>query len=184
MPVLIYYLIERTEGRVYKYHLYLAGALIFSWVGDIFLMWNDQTSFLIGLGAFLVTQIGYIVIFKLEVRHSLKEAIKKRGLYLLPYIVYGGGFLFYVLPRIDDFLIIPVIAYSTCLISMAMMASLRDSSVPGFKEVLVGSVIFVISDSLIGIEQFVTKFPGSHVYVMVTYIIAQFLIVQGIARKE
>ncbi len=184
MPILIYYLIERTEGRVYKYHLFLAGALIFAWAGDVFLMWKDQTSFLIGLGSFLVMQIGYIIVFRLEINLSISEIIKSRFTYLVPYIVFGALYLYFVLPSIDQFMVIPVIAYSTCLISMSATAALRNKSIQGYREVLVGSILFVISDSLIGIRQFVTEFAFSHVYIMVTYILAQFLIVQGVVRKE
>jgi len=50
--------------------------------------------------------------------------------------------------------------------------------------VLIGAVLFVISDSAIAINKFSLHFESSGIVVMTTYIIAQYLIVSGFIKQS
>ena len=184
MPILIYYLIERTEGKVYKYHLVLGGALIFSWIGDVLLMWDGELNFMLGLGSFLIAQIIYFIVFRLDIQISEKGLLTKRAPFLIMLLAAGAFFLYLVLPHVGAVLQIAIPIYSICLLLMATGAILRNTAPHGYKEVVAGAVIFVVSDSTLAYNQFVAAIPYGSSIVMLTYIVAQFLIVQGVARKD
>ena len=62
MPLLLFLLYRIADNYVTLPRLLLAGALIFSWIGDLLLL-NDteQLFFLGGLGSFLVAQVLFSV---------------------------------------------------------------------------------------------------------------------------
>jgi uncharacterized membrane protein YhhN len=49
--------------------------------------------------------------------------------------------------------------------------------------VLVGAVLFILSDSTIALNKFLQHFEAASLLVMTTYAAAQWLIVWGIAKK-
>jgi uncharacterized membrane protein YhhN len=46
--------------------------------------------------------------------------------------------------------------------------------------VFVGAILFMISDSMIAVNKFLSSFELAGVAIMVTYILAQFLIIKGL----
>jgi uncharacterized membrane protein YhhN len=68
---------------------------------------------------------------------------------------------------------------------MSAMALNRFRAVnpASFFLVFAGSVLFVISDSLIALDKFLTSIPHDRLLVMSTYISAQFLIMMGILKQ-
>jgi len=46
--------------------------------------------------------------------------------------------------------------------------------------IFIGTIIFIISDSLLALDTFKRKVAHSGVFIMVTYIIAQYLIIAGV----
>lgn len=80
-------------------------------------------------------------------------------------------------------LTIPVIIYSLvigfmllCAANLTQSRRLADNALKYF---LPGAFLFVVSDSIIGLNRFYLPRPLSGVYIMVTYAIAQLLIVFG-----
>src|SRR5215831_3786940 len=65
VPVLAAYLISQTASFNSNLKPWLLIALFFSWVGDILLMFEEKKSifFLLGLGAFFIAQVFYIIFF-------------------------------------------------------------------------------------------------------------------------
>ena len=67
-----------TEVKTYvnagnrKYVMLIGSALIFSFIGDIFLIGEGSLNFMSGIGAFLIAQIFYILFF-----YSIKPLSKK-----------------------------------------------------------------------------------------------------------
>jgi len=49
--------------------------------------------------------------------------------------------------------------------------------------VSIGAVLFCISDSMLAYDRFITKIPNAHVWIMMTYHMAQILIVAGVIRQ-
>ncbi len=92
--------------------------------------------------------------------------------------------LFYVLyPNLKSFTI-PVILYVIVISLMAIFALNRKNRVTpsSFKLIFLGAVLFVISDSFIALNKFLIQIPYNGVWVMLTYMLAQYLIAEG-AKK-
>lgn len=184
-------IVRRPDWESTKMRWLLIG-MIFALLGDVFLMIREIDLFGPGLGAFLVMQVCYIVTFWHEIRASKQRISQRRiALILIPFVAYGGGFLIYLngpfhrMPGTAG-LWGSVLFYVVCLCSMAVMASLRRGAVSAgnYWQVLVGAILFVLSDSFIALNKFALPFAGASVAVMATYAAAQYLIVTGVVTAS
>lgn len=158
------------------------GALIFSWIGDILLLWDRF--FVFGLGAFLMAHICYIIAFKIGQRNPgkisdvnfIKTFFRNLPIYIL------AALTFYLINPSLGPLKIPVIIYIIVIASMATTATERygKCNPASFWQVFIGAVFFLISDSVLAVNKFYQPFEEASVIVMGTYCIAQLLIVMGI----
>lgn len=160
----------------------ILSALIFSWIGDILLLWSHL--FVYGLGAFLMAQICYIIGFRLAQRSSNQlEHVNfiKAFFFNLP-IYLTAAFTFYLINSNLGSMRIPVIVYIIVIVSMVATARdrFKKCNSASFWQVFVGAVLFFISDGAIAISRFFKEFPESGILIMGTYVIAQLLIVMGI----
>lgn len=162
-------------------------AFLFSWGGDVLLMFTgkNQLFFMAGLGSFLISQISYIFLFQ----HSNKIAgiqswsfLKQHPLWLFLYFLYGNLIYFLLFPNLDVVLKVAVLIYMVALLGMSVMALNRKGTKPvkSFWFVFIGSLLFVISDSVIAINKFLQPVLFDGLIVMSTYMAAQFLIVKGL----
>lgn len=178
MPLLIYYVYYTAGGRVTIQRLLVAGALVFSWIGDLLLLYPETSwSFLGGLGSFLVAQLIYTIALSKSVYQKIDYKLKP----LIPILLYGTALLVFLIPRSGD-LKIPVLLYALCILAMVSSARLRLgwTTKESFNWSLAGAMLFVISDSLIAINRFAVELPQAGFLVMLTYISAQYLLVRGI----
>ncbi|GAA0877627.1 lysoplasmalogenase [Algoriphagus jejuensis] len=160
----------------------ILGALIFSWFGDILLMWPQL--FVYGLGAFMMAHICYIIGFRFAQKSpSQLEHVNfvKSFLFNLP-IYLAAALVYYLIHANLGNLKIPVIAY--IIVIVAMVATARERfkkcNPASFWQVFIGAILFFISDGAIAISRFFRDFPESGIVIMGTYAIAQLLIVMGI----
>ena len=163
-------------------------AFLFSLLGDTFLMFTDKQMnfFMLGLSSFLVAQIAYIVLLLRSIKISGKQSfLGKNPTWLIGFLVYGGFVYFLLFNQLDNVLKIAVFVYMTALLGMSAMALNRFKAVNSvsFFLVFTGSVLFVISDSLIAIDKFLNSIPHDRFWVMSTYISAQLLIMMGILKQ-
>ncbi len=160
----------------------ILAALIFSWIGDILLLWEQL--FIFGLGSFLMAHICYIIGFKLaqDVPYRLGQMNFVKAFFFNLPIYIAASLTFYLINPSLGSLKIPVILY--ILVIVGMVATARDrfkkSSPASFWQVFIGAVFFFISDGIIAISRFYQNFPESGVLIMGTYATAQLLIVMGI----
>lgn len=188
MPALLAWAI--AESRFYKIKLRVSIiiALIFSFLGDTFLLFdeNNELFFLLGLGSFLVAQSAYAFTFFKDVRKPTPFS----SLYLLAVVsvvlLYVAVFFYNLFASLGG-MTIPVFIYALAVGSMGMMAGLRFKSVSNtsFYLVLLGAVLFIISDTVIALDKFLFdgQLPFASIIIMSTYIVAQFLIVKGLIRR-
>ena len=179
MPVLLYLLYCQAQGHINLARLLLAVAIIFSWAGDVALLFDGDLFFMLGLGAFLVAHIFYIIAMNKAVFRPLKFQIK----YLWPLFLFGGILMFFIIPKTGN-LVIPVCLYATCLLFMMGAAILRREKTDrdSYQWTFLGALLFVISDSLLAVDRFAMPFDTADFLVMLTYIPAQYFIVRGILR--
>lgn len=163
----------------------LVAALVLSAVGDVFLMLPQDSSaadrnFVFGLGAFLLAHVAYIVAF---------VRLHAHGGYAISFVITGlvlAGAMFATLGlRIhgaakeeDPALAGPVLAYVT-VISLMVVAAWWT----GDMRIIPGALLFAASDAMIGWTRFVRKDWELDVPIIVTYHLAQILLVLGLVRR-
>ncbi|TIC84813.1 lysoplasmalogenase [Nocardioides sp. GY 10113] len=146
-------------------------ALVFCWLGDLALMGGDDW-FLVGLGAFLLGQVGYCTAFATT---WSRNPIRDRKAVALPYLAWWALLLVALGPDLGG-LIAPVAVYGAVLCTMAALA------LGVHRLTAVGAVSFVLSDSLIAATSLSDRFAfdASGAAVMATYTLGQALIVLGV----
>ncbi|NEU07101.1 lysoplasmalogenase [Flavihumibacter sp. R14] len=179
------YLVNKT--RLYgNFSKLIFGGLLFSLAGDIALLFAGKGGvfFIAGLSAFLVAHIFYAIAFFRDYKYD-PDASKKYG-HLMLFIMsaFTIGFYVWIRPYLAD-LRIPVMAYMIVISLMAIMAGYRYGRVNllSFQLVLSGAIFFIISDVLLAINKFVYPFVSSGVFIMATYMAAQFLITIGALER-
>jgi uncharacterized membrane protein YhhN len=158
----------------------LLGALFFSWVGDVVIGFQ----FILGLVAFLIAHLLYIALFHRAItsRPKTKPYPWAAWVLLAAYLV---GFTALLLPNLGA-LKIPVALYSLIIGAMLAMA-LRGRShwqAGAWGWIAAGALSFVLSDSLLAWNKFYAPLPLSGLWIMVTYLFAQYAIVSGVLRLE
>jgi uncharacterized membrane protein YhhN len=160
-------------------------AIFFSFLGDTTLMLESRDSvfFMVGLSAFLIAHIFYILSYGQYQDESEDNALKgiQKIRIAFPIILAGTGLLVVLYPTLGD-LKIPVVIYALVLIVMVLNAVFRfgRTNNNSFWLVFGGSLLFMISDSLLAINKFLTPVPSAGVWIMSSYMLAQFLIIQGL----
>lgn len=163
----------------------LLSALLFSWIGDIILMFADKAElyFILGLVSFLLSHVLYIVLFSTQPKSALKgnsAAFYLGAILILGYFFGMVGLLF---PKLGP-LKIPVMVYAAVITAMLFVAykgSLTWEK-PAAHYILAGAIFFVLSDSILAINKFYHPILQSGFWIMSTYILAQYLIVSGLLR--
>lgn len=159
---------QHPTTALYRYAV-IAG-LIFSLVGDIFLMLPDDW-FMQGLVSFLAAHICYIVAFLSESGRTLS------GLDLIPFLLYGALMLRLLWPHLGK-LKAPVIVYMLAILLMGWAAASRWLIVgqEGSRLAFIGAVLFIISDSVLALDRFKGRFRSAQLLILSTYFTAQWLI--------
>ena len=83
-------------------------------------------------------------------------------------------------------MLIPVIVYMLAILSMSTSAFLRKDKVNilSYGLVFLGAIFFMISDSILALNKFHQPIPWSNISIMVTYAMAQYLIVIGVLKLK
>lgn len=155
------------QGRI---RIIMILALLFSAFADAAI----EFEFLAGLAAFLVVQLLYCVAY-----YPRKTFSSGRSLGLLAIALFLIGACYLILPAADG-LAVPVAMYMIVIGSMGLLAVLYNGS----PLVLIGSLLFILSDTLIAINRFLLPFDTSSYFILTSYFSAQILILAGIVRTE
>ncbi|WP_225034604.1 lysoplasmalogenase [Winogradskyella sp. SM1960] len=157
-------------------------ALFFSVLGDILLMFVNHSPhfFTLGLVAFLTAHIFYVAVF---LKHRNKQ--KSPFGFIILLLIYAAS-LFYFLNGNLGAMLVPVILYMLVILSMAVAAYLRKDRVNilSYGLVFLGALFFLISDSILALNKFYEPLAYSNISIMVTYALAQYLIVMGILKLK
>ena len=163
-----------------KYMIFLA--LVFSLLGDILLMFVNQSAnfFIGGLLAFLTAHIFYVLVFLKQRNRS------KNPYYFIVLMLLYGIILYYFLKDGLGSMLIPVILYMAVILSMATKAFLRQGFVVknSFILVFIGEILFMVSDSILALNKFYQPLPYSNFSIMFTYAFAQLCIVFGLLKQR
>jgi uncharacterized membrane protein YhhN len=142
--------------------------------GDVFLLDDSDTRFRLGLGAFLVGHLAYVVSFS---RLGLDPPSWQWGAWIVLFLclivtrrVVPATFL-----RGGRALAFPVALYTVVIGAMVIVAF--DT---GHPVIALGATVFAASDTILAVDRFVEPKPWAPVAVMVTYHLGQALVVAGI----
>ena len=151
--------------------------LVFSACGDFILDYDRVNWFIFGLGAFFIAHLFYLA--------SLKPYIKKlhqAKFYIttIAYMIYGAFMLTLLADGLGD-LFIPVVAYMSILLLMALATVLSEKSNVWL---VLGGISFVLSDSLIGFDKFYSPIAHVDIAIMITYYLAQYALLTGFIKAK
>ncbi|SEL99102.1 Sterol desaturase/sphingolipid hydroxylase, fatty acid hydroxylase superfamily [Variovorax sp. YR750] len=170
-----------SAGSVTGFDGLLLAGLVASLAGDVLLMGPDRM-FVPGLVCFLLAHLAYIALFRIGI-----GMFPRRGVLAATLLIGAGMYAFLWQGGLPAALRIPVGAYVVVIACMAAQAIgraavLKDSdSSPAW--VAVGACFFMLSDSLLATNQFVTPLPLAPLWVLATYYAAQILIVRHARAK-
>ncbi len=167
-------------------NIWLLG-LAFSTAGDILLMFTGKQSggnfFLLGLCSFLCAHLCFIKALN-QWRAPDKGLVQREPEWILPFLGYIVGFLWFLWAGIPSAMKVPVTIYAIVIsIMMISVLQLRDMLPKAiFYLLFCGAVLFALSDSMIALNKFGSAFPMARVAIMLTYILGQSLMAYGIVR--
>ncbi|BAN49988.1 lysoplasmalogenase [Metapseudomonas resinovorans] len=150
------------------YRRWIAIGLVLSLLGDMLLEWPADL-FVFGLGAFLLAHLAYL-------RAYLQDNRTLAPLALLAAAGCGGAIFALLASGGLGALLLPVACYALAISAMLWRALARlggDASRQSALLAAVGAALFVLSDSLIGINRFVTPFSGASYFIILSYWLGQ-----------
>lgn len=166
-----------TPGSA-AYQQWIVAALALSLAGDICLMFTYGAGhgagatargtgtawFLAGLGSFLLAHGAFALAFLQGI-----AAPDPPG-WLAAIVFYAGGLLFVLLPR-AGVLKLPVLVYCLALAAMVFTAAARHAALDDAASLcaLLGALLFMLSDSVLGWRRFVGGFRGAQALILSTY---------------
>jgi len=161
-----------------RYSRFIVAGLMFSLVGDVFLITPEH--FVFGLLAFLIAHMCYLAAFTADVR---------LGAHVQPFAAVGviaTVAVFVIWPGVEPELQLPVVAYVLVLGMMTAQAQAR-SFLHGTYEArraALGGALFLISDLILAIDKFHSPVPAAAFWILATYWSAQTLIALSVPRED
>jgi uncharacterized membrane protein YhhN len=186
VPLLLLFLLlkDRAIDKPFGKFIFYIG-LFLAFFGDVLLIFINDTFFLSGMIAFMMTNLCYSISFSrlspLRWKNSLPVFIT---LIMLAFVGYSlDSFL---KAKMGDYRV-PIIVYMctvslmiACAVNIAANNELRRLALRYF---IPGAMIFLLENTLIALNRFHFN-SDKHLYVavMVTYALAQYLFVKGISK--
>lgn len=187
MPVLIFWVfsslrLQKNSSRLYLLLL----ALVFSLLGDFFLLdlIPGINSFILGLSSFLLAHISYTLLFTNSIKdlyHCFRVPVVVLSIFIL---LWAATVMYFLIPKLSDMLV-PVSFYVLVIVLMVLSAISRYRRVSRqvFYLVAAGAISFLFSDMVIAINKFGSTIAHERIIVMSSYILAQYLITEGILQQ-
>lgn len=174
IPVLSLSVIIATNKKGAERILILL-ALLFCLAGDILLDLDRSANLKKALVSFLIGHVFYIVVF---LRHRL--FVKNRLPWIIGVVIYAlvTG---YILRNTESSFLIPVMVYLVVITVMTIAAFVKD---PFSKITAAGAMVFMVSDTIVAVNRFLSPIPNSTVFNIGLYFLAQILIIWGLTYEK
>ena len=160
--------------------------LVFSLLGDVFLIPKGTRWFLVGMGAFSITQLMYIWGFNISMP-SLPVMVVGVAVFLAGVILIHLVVNRFAESSSINKAILPYLkGYSTRILAMSISALLCLAR-PAWQDQAaamagIGGILFFLSDGMIGLDKLDRRLPKFRFWVIFTYHLAQFLIVAAVIQ--
>jgi uncharacterized membrane protein YhhN len=138
------------------------------------------------VGGFFLAQLSYIYVFTKYSENGSRGYLERNLIIGFLFLGYAAGIVYLLYPGLEGLMKPVIMIYALSLIGMSMMALNRNGRVnrTSYLLVFLGSVLFVLSDSMIALDRFFREIPMSGFWIMLTYISAQYMIVRGLILEE
>jgi uncharacterized membrane protein YhhN len=157
----------------------LATALALACLGDVFFHLGARRYFLHALAAFLLAHLAYILLFTRSWPRPLRPSAGQLILATLV-VIYGVVVCASLWSALGQ-LLIPALAYACAITAMVVAAILAGFPRP---YIVIGALLFLISDSLIAAGRFRTSAPLAALLIWPTYYLGQYAIAVGFLREK
>ena len=180
-PMLLTMLVLVYLASVRKPIFWYVLGMLFSYLGDVLLMFQGENFFMFGLASFLFAHVIYI---KVTARFLPKDLTVKMISSAFPFVVFLAVLMYLIYPNLGD-LLIPVFVYAITIATFGSVAFLNYRSEKSTENLwlFIGALIFILSDSLLALNKFYEPNEIYGVSIMITYILAQFLICKAMIVK-
>nr|WP_256218251.1 lysoplasmalogenase [Bacillus sp. MUM 116] len=169
MWLILFYAYKQILDKKSRAHWIIWCGLFICMLGDGLIRW-----FVIGLAAFLIGHLFYIAGFSRYWRFT-----KLSLLMIIPIGLYGFVMGYHIIAVLlqnhNDTLVVPVLMYIVIISLMCWTGFLSQNI-----WAIIGSILFVLSDSILSWNLFVSEIPYSDILIMTTYYTAQFLIAHSL----
>ena len=154
-------------------------ALCFHSAGDVLLEWDRTNFFLPAVGTFMLGHLLYLATFWPDVAAFEAMSVAKKIL-LGAIVLYGVVMAMLIVPHLPKNLLAAVVLYMGVILAMTIVVTCTSYRNPWL---IVGAILYVISDSLIALNTFVRPLgPGAHL-IWPLYYAGQLLLVTGFMNR-
>lgn len=181
-PMLLTLLAVVYLVSVKKPNFWYVLGMFFCFIGDVLLMFKGANFFMYGIAAFLLAHVVYI---KITVGFLPKELTSKMITSAFPFVFFFAILMYLIYDNLGEMLI-PVVVYGVTISTFGSVAFLnyREEKSTENLWLFIGAIIFILSDSLIALNKFYQPNEVYGVSIMITYILAQFLICKAMIVKS
>lgn len=157
-------------------------ALLFSFFGDVFLLFSGELHFILGLISFLIAHLLFIRIILKRIKNTSIPTLLGSSILFLVFFCL----LIFILRNSLGELLIPVIIYGLTISTFGVVSLIDYLNTKSLKSLwmLAGAIVFVVSDSVLAINKFYDQKLLFQVVVMSTYVLAQFLIYRSMILEK
>ena len=164
MPALLLAVLWSLRLRRSALLVFSAIGITFSFLGDVLFATPGDFGFLLGLGAFFLAHLAYLLLFTRPMRE------RRIPWFAAGYALWWLVLVLFMRPYVDA-LLIPVAAYGLVLGASAAVA------LGAGRVAAIGALAFLCSDTLLAFKLFV---PGADFYPMDFIIMSLYLVGQGL----
>jgi len=134
-------------------------ALIFSFFGDVFLLYSGQSLFIMGLVSFL---LAHFIFISIVLKRIQKTSFLKIISSVIPFLVVFILLIFGLKESLNEMLL-PVIIYGLTISTFGIVSLVDFQNRKSQKSLfmLLGAMVFMISDSVLAINKF---YNASHLF--------------------
>jgi len=174
--LLLYFLTRSPKNK------WFVAALIFSFFGDTFLLFKGQLYFMLGLSSFLLAHLCFI---KVVLKKMGKVTTNNLLLSFIIFFAFLFGLLFVLKGHLGT-MQIPVVVYGLVITSFGALsfANYQQHKSKAALILLIGALVFISSDAMLALNKFYAPNAFLNLMVMVTYIVAQYLIFRAMVLGE
>ncbi len=157
-------------------------ALVFSFFGDVFLLFQGDLFFMLGLGAFLIAHLFFI---KLVVLWWKEFRLRNLLLTAVPFVLLVTGLIVFLRSYLDE-MFVPVVVYAMVIGAFGTVATIlyQQRKTKAAFTMMLGAFVFMVSDTILSINLFYKPMMLLNILVMFTYVLAQYLIYSAVVLKQ